>query len=190
MKDSDIILAIKRGDKSALEEVYSKNRKAFIRWMSSRFKVSEEAGSDVYHQCILVFYENIVNGKLEILKCSIRTYLLAIGKNKVFEMQRLEHKKSVLIGEDIPDLNQPDHEKQTDQLIKLSQKALQILGDPCKTLLELFYYHKRSMQEITVQLGYKNENSTKNQKYKCLIKLRKLFQQEVLQGKLTINEAY
>ena len=49
------------------------------------------------------------------------------------------------------------------------------LGEPCKSLLEAFYLKKKSMQEIAGSFGYTNSENAKNQKYKCLMRLKKLF---------------
>ena len=54
-------------------------------------------------------------------------------------------------------------------------KALNNLGEPCKTLLEAYYMQKKSMVEIAGSFGYTNADNAKNQKYKCLMRLKKLF---------------
>lgn len=54
-------------------------------------------------------------------------------------------------------------------------EALVMLGEPCKTLLEDFYLQDLSMQAITEKFGYTNADNAKNQKYKCLLRLKKLF---------------
>jgi predicted DNA-binding protein YlxM (UPF0122 family) len=43
------------------------------------------------------------------------------------------------------------------------------------TILEDYYLHKKSMQEIAEKFGYTNAENAKNQKYKCLMRLKKLF---------------
>ncbi len=190
MDERAIIVAIKQGDKVELEKVYKMHRTVFIKWICSKFRVTDDEGNDLYHQSILIFYENILAGKLTELKSSIRTYLMAVGKNKVYEMLRYQHRQSANPSEHLPDQTIEDETDQTDEMITLSRKALRLLGDPCKTLLELYYYHKQSMQEIARQLGYKNENTTKNQKYKCLLRLRELFQKQIQKEKTLLNEAY
>jgi predicted DNA-binding protein YlxM (UPF0122 family) len=55
------------------------------------------------------------------------------------------------------------------------ESALQNMGQPCQTILEDYYLHKRSMQEIAEKFGYTNAENAKNQKYKCLMRLKKLF---------------
>jgi len=57
----------------------------------------------------------------------------------------------------------------------MMEKAMNGLGEPCKSLLEAFYMQKRSMQEIASGFGYTNSENAKNQKYKCLMRLKKLF---------------
>jgi hypothetical protein len=52
---------------------------------------------------------------------------------------------------------------------------MQRIGEPCKSLLQAFYIEKKSMPEIAVAFGYTNADNAKTQKYKCLIRLKKLF---------------
>ena len=54
-------------------------------------------------------------------------------------------------------------------------KAISNLGEPCKSLLEAYYLQKRSMLEIATSFGYTNAETAKNQKYKCLMRLKKIF---------------
>jgi hypothetical protein len=55
------------------------------------------------------------------------------------------------------------------------ERALNSLGEPCKSLIEAYYIHKKGMTDIAVQFGYTNADNAKNQKYKCLVRLKKLF---------------
>jgi hypothetical protein len=57
----------------------------------------------------------------------------------------------------------------------MMEKAMNSLGEPCKSLLQAFYINKQNMQEIAATFGYTNADNAKNQKYKCLIRLKKLF---------------
>jgi DNA-directed RNA polymerase specialized sigma24 family protein len=53
--------------------------------------------------------------------------------------------------------------------------SLKSLGEPCKSLLEAYYFEKKNMVEIAEQFGYTNADNAKNQKYKCLMRLKKIF---------------
>lgn len=65
----------------------------------------------------------------------------------------------------------PGKSEQPDIYQELKQ-ARSKLGTACKNLLDLYYFEKLSWEEISFKLGYKNAASAKNQKYKCLNKLR------------------
>jgi len=67
-----------------------------------------------------------------------------------------------------------EHEKRNQEFIMM-ERALHSIGEPCKSLLEAFYIKKRNTQEIALSFGYTNAENAKNQKYKCLIRLKKLF---------------
>ena len=67
-----------------------------------------------------------------------------------------------------------EHERRNLELTMM-EKAISTVGEPCKSLLEAFYMQKRSMQEIASSFGYTNADNAKNQKYKCLMRLKKLF---------------
>lgn len=57
----------------------------------------------------------------------------------------------------------------------IMERALGSLGEPCKSLLEAYYLQKKDMTDIAKSFGYTNADNAKNQKYKCLLRLKKLF---------------
>ena len=66
------------------------------------------------------------------------------------------------------------HEKQNADF-NLMEATMAKIGEPCKSLLEAYYIHKKPMQEIAEFFGYTNADNAKTQKYKCLVRLKKLF---------------
>ena len=54
-------------------------------------------------------------------------------------------------------------------------RALNSLGEPCKSLLQGYYLKKMDMNALAAEFGYTNADNAKNQKYKCLMRLKKLF---------------
>ena len=54
-------------------------------------------------------------------------------------------------------------------------EALNALGEPCRSIIEDFYIRDFSMESISDKFGYTNSENAKNQKYKCLQRLKKLF---------------
>jgi RNA polymerase sigma factor (sigma-70 family) len=67
-----------------------------------------------------------------------------------------------------------EHENRNNEF-EVMEKAIASLGEPCKSLLEAYYLEKRTMQEIAAGFGYTNADNAKNQKYKCLMRLKKIF---------------
>ena len=81
----------------------------------------------------------------------------------------VENFDSVVVDDDIE-----IHERR-DAELGIMHRALNSLGEPCKSLLEAFYIEKKSMDKIALLFGYTNADNAKNQKYKCLMRLKKLF---------------
>lgn len=189
MKENLAITEIRSGNRQTLENIYTMYRKGFIEWTTRTYRITTDEALDIYQQSILSFYENIVSGKLSQLQSNIRTYLFAIGKNKVYELQRYQFRVKN-INDPLPDREEPgtDNPESTERLLELSRVCLKKLGDPCRQILESYYYHRKSMLEIAAILGYKNEETAKNQKYKCLLRLRELFRQEAEKQKEYLYE--
>ena len=52
--------------------------------------------------------------------------------------------------------------------------AINKLGGKCKELILLFYYKRYSIEAIMHQMGYKNENTVKAHKSRCMKSLEKI----------------
>jgi RNA polymerase sigma-70 factor (ECF subfamily) len=178
MFDEKSILAIRNGDEKILTEIYKSFRDEFIRWANRHYQCQEEVAKDVYQMSIVIFYENIMSGKLVELKSSVKTYLFAIGKNKILEIgvsdRKVERMEENFIYEPIE--NVPEEERE--EVFVALEKALNELGEPCKTLLELYYFKNYSIEQIAHYMKYKGNDSTKTQKYKCLTRLKKIFSEQ------------
>lgn len=180
MTTDEIIQKIKAGGQAELGLVYETYRDEFLHWVVKEYQCSSDDSKDIYQLTILIFYDNIKQGKLEHLVSSVKTYLFGIGKNVVLDARRKSKRSTPLdqerwINEYLMD--EPDHSP-SEQLFDVAHKALAKLGEPCRQLIEMFYYGKKSMEEITAALHYKNAETAKNQKCKCMKRLRKLYEEE------------
>jgi RNA polymerase sigma factor (sigma-70 family) len=180
--DAHLIRAIQSGDERALSQLYR------LHWpMVSHFVLqnsgSEDDARDVYQEGVMVFYEKVREGSLE-LSCQIKTYLYAVCRRlwlkRLTTKSRL-HGVRLLDDDDYgPYLNtgaEDDlHEaEERDRRFATMSEALTHLGEPCRSLLEGFYLLDKSMQDLTAEHGYTNADTAKTQKYKCLTRLKKLF---------------
>ena len=53
-------------------------------------------------------------------------------------------------------------------------KLLDKLGEACRKLLQLKLYQRKSMEEIRVLMGFKNDQIARNKHYKCKKELKRL----------------
>ena len=132
---------------------------------------------DVFQEAMITLYEKVQTDSFT-LTCQIKTYLFSICKHlwlkRLQEMGRYNaplssEEESVSVEVDMEEFNKKD------AAFAIMDRALNSLGEPCKSLLEGYYLNKKGMQELAADFGYTNADNAKNQKYKCLMRLKKLF---------------
>lgn len=171
-----LLRQIKLGNRVVLNQLYQTYREEFIHWTRWKFNCKEADSIDVFQETMIAFYENVVNDKITEFRSSVKTYLFAIGRNILLKRFRDEKGQT----EELEVLTNVASKLQIDDSINLNerQKAitelLQELGEPCKTLLQLFYYQRFSTKSIAKTMDYKNESVVKNQKVRCIKRLRKI----------------
>lgn len=140
---------------------------------------NNEDAKDLFQQALLVFYQKISEGKYD-HTAKISTFLYAICRNNWNKkLTRGKERHHIPLDEKhdlgFDDENLINEENQPTQSLKdfLSEKIKE-LGDPCQSILIFHEFYKLSMTNIAEKMGYKNENTVRQQKYKCLIRLRKL----------------
>jgi RNA polymerase sigma factor (sigma-70 family) len=176
MQDSEWIRLILSDPDKTMAKIYTEYSANALNWTRSEFGLSLEESNEVFQTSIVVLYDNVVSRKLTELNSNLKTYLFAIIKNKVIQLNRLKSKKANFTAFDLLKDAIEEEYIETDQAILLkARESLLNLGDPCKSLLELFYYQEKSIDEMTQILGYKNNDTTKNLKYKCIKRLQKTF---------------
>ncbi|HEX5170249.1 MAG TPA: sigma-70 family RNA polymerase sigma factor [Cyclobacteriaceae bacterium] len=192
MIQNEIIAKIKSGGQTELGMIYEEYRSEFLKWVMKEYNCSDADSKDIYQLTILIFYDNVKTGKLEHLVSTVKTYLFGIGKNIVMENMRKANRHTPLDQErwlkeyliDEPSDQVPE------AVFEMAKRALIKLGEPCKKLVELFYYDRKSLEEITALLNYKNAETAKNQKCKCMKRLRKLCEEEMNKTSITLNHEY
>jgi len=180
-ENDEIILleGLRRNEKQSIERLYELNYPVIQSFILNNNGSADDA-RDVFQEAILVLYEKVSSGKFE-LQSKILTYIYSVSRRiwlkKLQQMQRFGH----LVEDDTEhhgveeDL---EEQKRKEDAYHHMEKALSKLGEPCKSLIEAFYIQKKHMPEIADMFGYTNADNAKNQKYKCLIRLKKLFFKE------------
>jgi len=168
---------IRKNENEALRKLYLEYKQAFISFVRQGNKLDEDEAKELFQTSVIILYDNVIQGKIETID-NIKNYLFTIGRNKSMELFR--KKKVTQSFENISFAayiaDEDDNGKlQFETDILQMQKALFQLGDPCKTLLELFYFKSLSNSQIAQQMSYQNENTVKTKKYKCIQRVRKIF---------------
>lgn len=174
MKEDDLITRIGVHGASALEPIYVQYRSEFVGWLKKKYAVDVFDAREIYQQVILTLYENVVGGRLTHFSSTVKTYLFAIGKNKVMEWQRSNNKQMHVNNNFELMEEQDDLSDASNAQLEAIENALNQIGDPCKELLKRYYYDQWSMDKITNELDYKNRDTAKTQKYKCMQRLKKI----------------
>jgi DNA-directed RNA polymerase specialized sigma24 family protein len=79
------------------------------------------------------------------------------------------------LQETIPVEEEIEENERINYEFQAMDRAISSLGEPCKSLLEAYYLDRKNMLEIAQSFGYTNADNAKNQKYKCLMRLKKIF---------------
>ena len=177
MTDAEIIDLIKLDNPKGLNTAYEAIRVEFVHWLMRSQKCGKEDAREFYQAAILILYDNIRAGKLDNLRSSLKTYLFGIGKNLVWQQFRSTQRQQAIGAEFYLQnyLQSDDDEGKTIEMnLEIVSQSFDQLGEPCHELLDQFYFHRKSMDEICVSMGYKNMETAKNQKYKCMERLRKM----------------
>jgi hypothetical protein len=87
-------------------------------------------------------------------------------------------KKSISIDEHESFLDLSDDMSQAqnnEHLYSQIEQAMETLGEPCRSLIEDFYLKGLNISGITEKYAYNNSDTAKTQKYKCLMRLKRMF---------------
>ncbi|TND10621.1 MAG: sigma-70 family RNA polymerase sigma factor [Bacteroidetes bacterium] len=168
--EEELISGLKRGDDEAFRKVYVLHFN-MIRYLVIKNSGQEEDADDVFQDALVVLFEKL-NSADFVLTSSLKTFLYSVCRNLWLKRLGKNKREAFTDFEDF-DLAAAEEEEseKTEEKAKL-RRHLQSLGEQCRKVLTLFYYFKKSMEEIAADLGYTNADNAKNQKYKCLQRLK------------------
>jgi len=172
--EEDQIRLLQSGDEDVLQVIYRKYYQTIVNLVMNNNGSLQEA-KDIYQETLIIFYEKVRDENFE-LNCKLKTFLYSISRN--LWLKQLQHKKrftnTISDSEEYLEIPWEEVGQKEDQYHAM-HTALESLGEPCRSILKDFYMHSQSMEEITEKFGYTNADNAKNQKYKCLKRLKKMF---------------
>ncbi len=174
--EQTLLKGLANNDSKAIETIYKDNFNMVQNFILNNSGSYDEA-RDIFQEAMIALYEKAQLSSFT-LTCQIKTYIFSICKR--LWLKRLQQlgrytspvdgfEETVSIEEDFE-----EHEKRNAEFA-IMDRALNSLGEPCKSLLEGYYLKKMDMIALAAEFGYTNADNAKNQKYKCLMRLKKLF---------------
>lgn len=171
-----LLQGLARNDKKAVETIYKENYST-VQSLVINNNGSADDAKDVFQEAMIILYEKARSGTFE-LNCLIKTYVYSVARRLWLKKLQQANRYTGEIG-NAEGLVQVEDDIEghvrRDAEFEMMEKAISGLGEPCKSLLEAFYLQKRNMQEIATNFGYTNAENAKTQKYKCLMRLKKIF---------------
>lgn len=162
-------------DINKLSQWYETNKAPFIRFIGKHYDtLKSDDIEDLYQESIMALYQNIRTNKLTELKCSLSTYLIRIGMNKANSLL----KQIQPVSEDQNDFNWDSLSHLTGDDTHPYQKEIYDvvngIEQPCREILFGYYYDSFSMTTIAERLGYKDADTVKATKYRCMQKVKNM----------------
>lgn len=171
-----LVSGLREGDGEALNKIYT-SYYPVIESLVLRNGGSEIEAKDVFQEALILLYEKLQQKEFT-LSCTIKTFIYAISKRLWLKRWHENNTKvfDTAFESEPGDINLllKNYEEEEENYLKM-ELALEKLGEPCATILKDFYLEDLSMAEITEKFGYTNTDTAKNQKYKCLQRLKRCF---------------
>ena len=171
-----LLRGLAKNERKAIETIYKDNYNMVQALVIKNNGTADDA-KDIFQEAMIVLYEKVKSDSFE-LNCQLKTFLYSVSRR--LWLKKLMHQNRFMIADEAhqeivsTDEEIEEHEKLNTEFTMM-ERAVHGLGEPCKSLLEAFYIQKKSMQDIALVFGYTNAENAKNQKYKCLMRLKKLF---------------
>lgn len=169
-------------DRKAIETIYKRHYNMVQALILSNSGYPDDA-RDIFQEAMIVLYQKVKSGSFE-LNCQLKTYLYSVSRR--LWLKRLSQTQKILtsirsevedLQETVPVEDELERYAQLDLDFQVMEQSLNSLGEPCRSLLKAYYIEMKTMVEIAGDFGYTNADNAKNQKYKCLMRLKKIFSQ-------------
>lgn len=177
----DIQAAIQKQGYNALKTLYQELKPGFLHYML-RYTPDPNMRLDAYHEAMIAFYEYCMKGKYQSEKSSPKTMVFLMGRayliNRIKREQRSVLHKDEMVDAHIEEQIVQQYEFALDDSEVLIKNALLKIGEKCRELLQLFFYHHFSIQDIMEKMSYKNENVVSSHKSRCIKQMKEILKEK------------
>ena len=175
-QDLLLIEGIAAEDKGSIEQLYRQHYN-MVQTMVIGNAGSKDDAADLFQETVIVLYEKVKTGNFE-LQCLLKTFLYSVAR-RLWLKKLQQQQKYTTQPEGLEDTVAVEDEIESHLKLQndftIMETAMSKVGEPCKSLLQAYYLQKKHMNTIATEFGYTNADNAKTQKYKCLVRLKKLF---------------
>lgn len=175
-QEQQLLKGLAINDKKAIETIYRDNYSMVQVFILNNNGTTDDS-RDIFQEAMIVLFEKSTSGTFE-LNCQLKTYIYSVCRRLWLKKLNQMHRFSTQVEdleETVPVEEETEAHEKLNADFAMMEHAMSKIGEPCKSLLDAYYIKKKQMQEIAVDFGYTNADNAKTQKYKCLIRLKKLF---------------
>ena len=187
MTDQEAFEKLKDGDSIAMEWVYRNKRDPFVHYFMKYYKISVDDATDLFTDAIMALMKLAQSEKNPSLTSQLSTLLIAIGKNIHFKNLKPQSKlpivdweEYVVFSENTEGGENPFDTTDFEVILPLVEGFVNQMGDPCQTILKLYYWEIHTDREVTELLkdipSIKDMSigAVKMKRVRCIDELRKL----------------
>ncbi len=175
-QDLLLIEGIAAEDKGSIEQLYRQHYN-MVQTMVIANAGSKDDAADLFQETVIVLYEKVKTGNFE-LQCLLKTFLYSVARRlwlKKLQQQQKFNSQPEGLEDVVPVEDEIEQHLKLQNDFTIMEMAMSKIGEPCKSLLQAYYLQKKHMNTIATEFGYTNADNAKTQKYKCLVRLKKLF---------------
>ena len=167
---------------SRLDKFIRQERGKCINFLRKQFSLSLDDAEDVFQDSCIVMFNNIQSGKLTELTSSLATYLTGICMHKAMHFVDKQKRKvsyeysglqNVMIHEVI---DYTDGILQKEKIAAV-HKIVRNLPEPCDKISWGYYADELNMKDMADMYGYKNADTVKSLKSRCMSKFKEKYNQ-------------
>lgn len=174
-RNNNILIGLKNGEQRVYNQLYEDH---FVK-INSYIKINSgtlEDTKEVFQEAMIVLLEKVREPHFK-LTSNIGTYIYSICRNiwlNELKRRKIKKKEKTLFDYTYEEITFPVEDNKEEQKLKALEIAMHKLGDSCKLLIKMFYYELKKWEDIAGSLGYSSAANARNQKYKCIQRLKHL----------------
>ncbi len=177
MMENELIQKLKHGSIHESENIFRslyKDHYEMTKQLVLKNNGTLEDAKDVFQEVIIAFYHKAKQEDFE-LSCKVSTFLYAMSRNQW--LKRLRDRKRIVNMVDTASFdiaiedNWQDDTEYSEHQIAIAE-LLKNSGERCLKILKAFYFEKKSMKKIAENQGYSSEQIARNQKVRCMKKIK------------------